>query len=334
MAKKVFKTIGVILIIILIFLVFSFIYHKICNKIESKKIECPTDKIEVYNNEYISAIKMGEGKYTVVFLPGMGTSSPYYDYYNLASLVKKYASVLIVEPLGYGFSDDTDKERNLNNYEYELNKVLDYYNIKENIILLGHSYSGIQNLNYANKHSEVKALICLDCTTAYQIESHVKNNEFTSTPPVYSKSLTLFSKLGITRLFYSTVMKSSVQKDLLKDVKEEYWDSYKHLLYNKTMNKTIVNELNSIPYNQLELLYQKYNENLYTLTFLSDESTKEMKEYKEEGDFLKDWEEMHNALISNSNIQHIYTLKGSHYIHHNNTEEISNKIYQMINELN
>lgn len=79
MAKKVFKTIGVILIIILIFLVFSFIYHKIYNKIESKKIECPTDKIEVYNNEYISAIKMGEGKYTVVFLPGMGTSSPYYD---------------------------------------------------------------------------------------------------------------------------------------------------------------------------------------------------------------------------------------------------------------
>ena len=39
MAKKVFKTIGVILIIILIFLVFSFIYHKICNKIESKKMQ-------------------------------------------------------------------------------------------------------------------------------------------------------------------------------------------------------------------------------------------------------------------------------------------------------
>lgn len=334
MIKKVFKIIGIILIIILAFIFLTFIYHIVCNKIENKKIEYPTDKIEIYNNEYISAVKMGEGKYTVVFLPGMGTSSPYYDYYNLTSLVKEYVSVLIVEPLGYGFSDDTDKERTLNNYEYELNKVLDYYNIKENIILLGHSYSGIQNLSYANKHSEVKGIICLDCTTAYQIESHVKNNEFISEPPTYSKLLSLPSKLGITRLFYSTIMKKDVQKDLLGDINEEYKDSYMHFLYNKTMNKTIVNELSSIPYNQLEILNQKYNENLYTLTFLSDETIKEMKEYKEEGDFIKDWEEMHNALISNPNIQHIYTLKGSHYIHHNNTKEISDKIYQMITEIN
>ncbi len=332
--KKFLKVLCIILSVIFTILLFVFIYHKISNKIEEKHLEKPTTLIEVYDNEYISSIKMGNGTYTVVMLPGMGTSSPYYDYYKLATLISKYSTVLLLEPLGYGFSSDTDKERNLDNYEYELNKVLEYYNIKDNIILLGHSYSGISNLNYANKHTEVKGLICLDCTTAYQIESHVKNNEFTSTPPVYSKSLTLFSKLGLTRLFYSTILKEDIKEDLLSEVDKDYINDYKYLLYNKTMNKTIVNELNSIPYNQLELLYQKYNENLHTLTFLSDETVKEMKEYKEEGDFLKDWEEMHNALISNSNIQHIYILKGNHYIHHFNTEEISNKIHEMINELN
>ena len=330
--KKIFSFFCKIIVFILIILIVTFTYHTVSNKVEERSLRIPGDKIEVYDKEFIHSTKMGSGEYTVVFLPGMGTPSPYYDYYKLATKVSEYAQVIVIEPFGYGYSDDTSKERSLDNYEYELSKVLEYYNISDNIILLGHSYSGISNLNYSNKHSEVKGIVCLDCTTAYQIETHVKDGKFIEEVPSTPKIYSLISPLGITRIAYSMFMKSEVE-ELLEDVPIEYRSSYKHFMYNKTMNKTIINEIDDIYNNQLELLDKKYNENLHVLTILSNETIKNMKEYKNNGDFNKDWEEMHNALISNSEIQKIYVLNGNHYIHHNNVDEINNKINYMINNI-
>lgn len=329
--KKIGKYIGYAFLSILIVLLLICLWHSISNVIEKKKITIPGDKIEIYDEEFIHSVKMGEGKYTIVLLPGMGTASPYYDYYKLANELSKNNQVIIYEPLGYGFSDDTSKERTLDNYEYELSKVLDYYSVKDNIILLGHSYSGISNMNYANKHNEVKGIVCLDCTTAYQIETHVKDGKFIEKVPTTSKIYTLGSPLGLVRFVFT--IDSSIDKELYEDVPEEYIKNYKHLLYNKTLNRTIINEVDSIYYNQLELFENKYDERLYVVSFLSDETIKEMKEYKKDGDFYHDWEEMHNLLISNKDKQKIYVLKGNHYIHHGNVDEINNKINEMINGL-
>ena len=327
------KIIKRIIYSILLLLIVIFIWHQISNLLTKRSVEIPGDRIKIYDNEYIHAVKMGTGDYTIVFLPGMGTASPYYDYYILANEISKNNQVIIIEPLGYGFSDNTDNKRSLDNYEYELSTVLKYYNIEDNIILLGHSYSGISNLNYANKHNEVKGLVCLDCTTAYQVEPHVKDGKFTESVPKTTKLYTLVSPLGITRFAYSTFLRSTINNELLEDVPKEYQKTYKYLLYTKTMNKTIVNEINDIYYNQLEILYDKYNSNLHVLTILSDETVKEMQEYKKDGDFNQDWEEMHQLLISNDDIQKIYILIGNHYIHHGNTNEISEKINNMINDI-
>ena len=128
-------------------------------------------------------------------------------------------------------------------------------------------------------------------------------------------------------------MQKDMNKELLSDLEYNDINVYKHFLYSKTLNKTIINEYRDIYQNQLDLYEQKYNENLHVLTILSDETINEMKEYKESGDFYHDWEEMHNLLISNSNIQKIYVLNGNHYIHHGNTNEISLKINEMIKSI-
>ncbi len=331
--KKIFKVIVYILALLVFLLVLICLWHNISNVIEKKNITIPGDKIEIYDNEYIHSIKMGNGKYTIVLLPGLGTSSPYYDYYKLATSLSNNNQVIIMEPFGYGFSDDTSKKRSLNDYEYELSKVLNYYKIEDNIILLGHSYSGLSNLNYSNKHNEVKGIVCLDCTTAYQIETHVKDGKFIEEVPKTSKLYTLVSPMGLTRFVYSTFMSNDINETLLEDTDLEYQKNYKYFLYNKTMNKTIVNEMDDIYNNQLELLYKKYRDDLYVVTFLADETINNMKEYKNDGDFNYDWEEMHNLLISNSDIQKIYNLKGNHYIHHGNVDEIVNKINEMINNI-
>ena len=330
--KKVLKIFGYLIGLLIILLIIICVFHNISNIIMKNKIIIPGDKIEIYENEYIHSAKIGTGNYTIVLLPGMGTSSPYYDYYNLANEIAKNNQVIIMEPLGYGFSDNTNRKRTLDNYEYELSKVLDYYNIKENIILLGHSYSGISNLNYANKHSEVKGIVCLDCTTSYQIETHVKDGKFIEEVPNTTKIYSFVSPLGLSRVAYETILKN-VEDELFEDVPKEYQKFYKYFLYNKTLNKTIINEINDIYNNQLEIFENKYRDDLYVLTFLSDETIEEMKEYKNDGDFYHDWEEMHNLLISNDSIQKIYILKGNHYIHHGNIQEISNRIDEMIKSI-
>ena len=332
-AKKIIKIFGIIIGTLLAILLLICIWHNISNISENKNVSIPGDRIKVYDNEYIHAVKMGSGDYTIVLLPGMGTPSPYYDFYKLATELSKNNQVIVMEPLGYGFSDNTSRKRNLDNYEYELNKVLEYYTVKNNIILLGHSYSGISNLNYANKHNEVKGIICLDCTTAYQIETHVKDGKFIEDVPKTSKIYTAISPLGITRFGYSTFMKGTLN-ELLNEVPNKFKKDYKYLIYNKTLNKTIINEINNIYYNQLELFDKKYRDDLYVLTILSDETVKEMIEYKKEGNFYHDWEEMHQALISNNDIQKVYILHGNHYIHHGNVEEINNRINEMISNMN
>lgn len=330
--KKLIKIVSWFFVGIFSLLIVVCIYHHISNLFE-KNTNIPGDKIKVYENEYIHSFRLGEGEYTIVLLPGMGTPSPYYDFYELANELAKSNQVIIIEPLGYGFSDNTSKDRFLADYEYELSKVLDFYDVKNNIILLGHSYSGLSNLNYANKHSEVKGIVCLDCTTAYQIDTHVKDGEFIEEPPKASLIYSIVSPLGLTRLFYTTFMSKEINEELLMDIKLEHQKDYKHLMYNKTLNKTIINETNDIYYNQLDLLYDKYREDLHAITFLSSETITEMKEYKKNGDFNQDWEEMHNLLISNENNQKIEVLNGNHYIHHGNVFSISNKINEMINKI-
>ena len=331
--KKMFKILIYIISFITMFMLIICAFHHISNIFEKNKIEIPGDKIEIYKDEYIHSVKIGKGKYTLVFLPGMGTASPYYDYYKLANKVAENNQVIIVEPLGYGYSSNTSKKRNLKNYEYEITKILEYYNISENIILLNHSYSGIMSLYYANKHEEIEGIICLDCTTAYQIEIHVEDGKFNEEVPLTSNIYSVLSPLGLSRFGYSTFWSNLVKRDLLIDIPSEYHKQYKHLLYNKTMNKTIISEINDIPYNQLELLNEQYRKDLPVLTILSKDTIKSMNQNKKEGYFKKDWEEMHNSLISNNEIQVIYTLDGDHYIHHNNVEKIKGYINNMITEL-
>ena len=333
--KKIFGIIIYLIMIVIFVLIGVCVWHYICNTSEEKSIKIPGDKIEIYDGEYIHAVRSGQGDYTIVLLPGMGTSSPYYDFYRLKESLSEKYSVIVMEPLGYGFSNDTDKARTLDNYETELSKILERYMVDKNIILIGHSYSGISNLNYANKHSEVKGLVCLDCTTAYQIETHVKDGKFNEEVPKTPMILSYVSPIGITRLGFSKIFKSNYEalNELLEDVPTEYHNVYKHLVFNKTFNKTIVNEINDIYQNQLDLFETKYRDDLNVLTILSDETIEEMKEYKNEGDFYHDWEEMHNLLISNPEIQHIHTLKGDHYIYHGNVEEITSMIDDMVSEI-
>ena len=322
--------IGIILFVV-ICICGMYIYHKICNKLyEDKYYKVPGDLIEVYDKEFMHAKKFGDGEYTIVMLSGMGTPSPYYDFYNLAESLSEKNTVIIVEQLGYGYSTISDKERTLDNYLYETQKVMDYYEIKDKIILLAHSYMGPITLEYANNNNGVVGYVCLDCSSSYQVEKQVINNE---PLPKYEDYYSYMSPSGLTRFIGLIGGQKLLDELYTGDVKQEFKKDYEYLIYNRVLDKTIVNEMRNFPLIAKEMLYKKYRDDLHVITFLASETIESMDEYLKSEDFLYDWKTMHEKLISNEEIQTIKELNGSHYIHHGNVEEITNEINEMINNL-
>ncbi|WZU01629.1 alpha/beta hydrolase [Erysipelothrix sp. D19-032] len=66
----------------------------------------------------------GEGDQTFVLLPRYLTGSPKIDFELLINELSKDARVVVVEPFGYGLSDDTETPRTVENMVEEIHAAL------------------------------------------------------------------------------------------------------------------------------------------------------------------------------------------------------------------
>lgn len=90
-------------------------------------VEIDGKKMHVYSQ--------GEGNKTIVLMPGLGTTAPSIDFKPLIEELKNNFKVVVVEPFGYGFSDDTSKERSVENIISEIRMTLKEANIDGPYIL-------------------------------------------------------------------------------------------------------------------------------------------------------------------------------------------------------
>src|SRR5699024_9517587 len=94
------------------------------------------------------------------------------------SLLSDQYKIVVVEKLGYGFSDVTTTERDIDTILAETRDALLKAGVDSPYILLPHSMSGIEALNWAQKHpEEVKAIIGLDMAVPAAYE-HLDINMF------------------------------------------------------------------------------------------------------------------------------------------------------------
>lgn len=113
---------------------------------------------------------IGDKGDTIVILPGQGSVSPHYEFLSLAERLAESHKIIVIEPLGYGLSDDTDIPRTAENICNEIHEVLS--DLGENrYYLLGHSISGLYELQYANMfENELIGVIGLDSSVPQQID--------------------------------------------------------------------------------------------------------------------------------------------------------------------
>lgn len=151
--SKFLKVIFIIVAVIVLFIIVSFIRHKICG-FRERKLLTPLGKIVEVNGHNMSVYTEGEGDKTLVFLSGGGTCSPILDFKSLYSLLSNEYKIAVVEKFGYGFSDVVDEQRDIDTMLSETRMALEKAGIEGPYVLCPHSMSGLEALYWAQKYPE------------------------------------------------------------------------------------------------------------------------------------------------------------------------------------
>jgi len=228
---------GVIIILLLMIIIISYSNHRIQLSKEDSLFIPSGQMVQVDENK-LHVYTQGQGKETLVFMSGGGTCSPVLDFKSLYSMLSEEYTIAVVEKVGYGFSEDTDVNRDIDTILGQTRKALSKVGLQPPYILFPHSMSGIEALYWAQQYpDEVKAIIGLDMAVPKAYDDVQLNK------PMLKLSA-FGSKIGITRFFSGIVNSSSAIKD--GNLTEEEKNIYRAVFYRRTLTKAMFREINEI----------------------------------------------------------------------------------------
>ena len=172
----------------------------------------------------------GNGPETIVLLSGDGIASPILDFKEVSESLSKRYKVVIVERVGYGYSDDSNHSRDVMEVLYETRQALSQANVKGPFIISSHSTASLESLAWQKKYpDEVKALIGLDWVLPSSYED-LKENQTLFTVAYWSR------KISLLRYFPESFY---IKNPTLT---ENELEQYKLLAYKQLMPQAILHE--------------------------------------------------------------------------------------------
>lgn len=295
--KIVFKICLYVILILCILILLCALYNFFCNKLEKGNIR-PYGQLVNVNGKNMNVVVEGDGDGTIVLLPGYGTASPALDFQGLVDHLKIEYQVIIVEPFGYGLSDDTDEDRTIEKLNQELHDCLQQLRI-EKYYLAGHSIAGIYGLHYIHSYpEEVKGYIGLDTSVPYQING----------PDIPTWIYPLLKNSGIYRLLLNVVPESYQLPHLSAQDNE----NLSKITLKNLGSKANISEGKLFKQNLQAVQNLRYPDNLPVIFFLSSVSVNQHDYWKPE----------HEKMIKHLDNGKVVILDGQHYIHHGHETEI------------
>lgn len=229
--KKGLKTMGIIVGVVCTALLICYINHAIHLNSE-KELISPLGTLVEVDGARMSVYSEGEGECTLVFLSGSGTCAPILDFKSLYSLLSSEYKIAVVEKFGYGFSDVSNKSRDLDTLLENTRAALGEAGIGAPYVLCPHSMSGIEALYWAQKYpDEVSAIVGLDMAVPEAYE------ELKVNIPVM-RLVQFGAKLGLTRLGRLSES-AAIQGGTLTEKEKEI---YRALFFTHTMTDDMINE--------------------------------------------------------------------------------------------
>ncbi|ODP28176.1 alpha/beta hydrolase [Paenibacillus sp. PK4536] len=301
--KFMLKAIAVVVVLIVIFLGTVYTVNVFASKSEQSKIQ-PYGQSVAVDGKNMNVMIQGEGKETIVLIPGFGTASPALDFKPLIDQLSSHYKVVVVEPFGYGLSDVTDKPRTVDNITNEIHEALQQLKINK-YILMGHSISGIYGLDYVNKYpNEVTAFAGIDTSFPTQ-----------PTEVMDTESISILKKSG----FYRLLVKLNPSQIMTPDVDEATKEQIKMITLKNMMNPDIVSEAQLLPTNFKAVQGLQFPKNLPVIFFL----------VKDDPD-IKNWTTQHEEQIKNSLHGKIILLEGTHYLHYTQSKVMADDLKSFI----
>ena len=293
---------------VIVILAFIFTYHQFCLKNENLLLK-PMGELVTVNNHKMSIYVTGNGPETLVLLSGAGTVSPILDFQDLSNKLATKYRVVVVERLGYGYSDDTSESRDVKNVLSETRQALSKAQISGPYIIISHSLSCLESLLWQEKYpNEVKALIGLD----WALPDSYANIDVSNT----LVNLAYFSsKLGLLRYFPDSFY---IQNPNLSSQEKRI---YRMIAYRQLMSQSMLNETLMMKSNANEVGSQ-IDSNIPVLMFVSNgEGTNFSKE---------DWRNYAKNFAKNQHNINIIYYNVPHYLYHYKTKDVDTRIEEFI----
>ncbi len=303
------RWIGITFLTLVLLLFLSWIHHRfrLGGEAEYRK---PLGSLITVNGYQTSLYTTGKGETTLVFLAGGGTPSPILDFKSLYTLLQDDYRIAVVERPGYGFSEIVDAPRDLDTVLKETRAALGEAGIAPPYVLCPHSMAGIEALYWAQEYpEEVAAIVGLDMALP---EAYASLN-FSA---VGLRLAGLAARTGLTRLVPGLADGPAVRHGTLSEREQEI---YRALFYDKTLNRTMLNEMLAVRENAARVAAGASPE-VPMLLFVSDG--------EDTGFSQEDWREMQRSFVAAHPDRELITLDCGHYVHDFAYETIADAIRQ------
>ncbi|WP_315795588.1 alpha/beta hydrolase [Paenibacillus sp. BIC5C1] len=160
--RRLFKTFIFGVVALLLLLVTGLIYQQVSTR-QDQKTFIPPGKLYSIHGDNMHLYTAGQGDTTVVLASGWGTADPYVDYYPLYEKLAPYTKFAVYDRFGYGYSDVTDKKRDVDTIADELHELLEVSGQKPPYVLVAHSLGSLETLRFAQKYpDEVQGIVMVD----------------------------------------------------------------------------------------------------------------------------------------------------------------------------
>lgn len=308
------KLIKVVVVFVVLFVVVSFAFHQYQLSKEAH-LFVPNGQLVEVNGHQMHVYSKGEGTQTLVFMSGGGTSSPVLDFKSLYSLLSPHYRIVVVEKIGYGFSDVGKVERHLPSILADTRSALDMANIQGPFVLVPHSMSGIEALYWSQQYpDEVQAIVGLDMSVPQSYETYEPNTFF-----LHLSSFA--AQAGITRWFPSLADSEAIKYGTLTEHEKEV---YRAVFYRRTATATMLNEAKAVKDNASKIDMNTPLETPIILFASNGENT---------GWSSEAWRGFQQNFIERAKNGKIVPLDVGHYVHNHSPEIIKTEIIKFLSEL-
>lgn len=192
--KRLLIIIPAILILVIGFVVLSsYFEHRDLIAKEKELYPAPGSYVDVEGGQ-IHVYAEGEGDDTLVFMAGLGTSSPYYDFKPLYEKLVGDNRIVVIERAGYGWSDITSTDRDLDVVLAESRQALAEIGETGPYTLIPHSLAGLEAIYWAQNYpDEIERIIGLDpLVPDYYVQEEDRDNPL-------SPLVTFLARTGLMR---------------------------------------------------------------------------------------------------------------------------------------